>query len=173
MGRQESHYFNVRDALRARQELATIHRDPGALEVVMSMQSEVVVQSEIRLGMESLDTLHEKSCLARILSKKKMFGEAVVLEEHVLEVYRNRYATRREIFEKMRNLALTLYDLDRFDDAAELQWEAMRGVKQLYREDHIETATAMFNLGATYLKFDRVRESLSLLSNLWQSEAKP
>lgn len=155
---------NISQIFRAQAELATIHRDLGNLEEALNLQSRVVDKFKAYLGEASLETLHEMSCLAIVLKRGGDFGQALHLEQRVLRVYRDEFGDRIEIWDKMRNLAITFYHLRRYDEAVSLEQEVLKGKSKLYGQDHVETASAMQNLATTYRHLGRYREALGLYS---------
>lgn len=137
------------ERLRATAELATIHRDLGNLKEALQLQEDVVDKTELHFGPASLETLHELSCQARIHAKREEFQQARDLDERVLWIYKREYPTRVEIWDRMRNLAITYYDLNMYKDAAVLEVEILEAKQRLYGPDHLETASALENLALT------------------------
>lgn len=150
--------------LRAREELATIHRDSGNLDSAISIQQEVISNSTEQLGDRALQTLHAKSCLARILSKAGDYTRALALENEVLDTYNSEQNLRErpEILDKMRNLAITYYNLGEYDEAIELERTVLAEKKAHYGEHHLEAASAMQNLATTYLQRNMYSKALLL-----------
>lgn len=154
--------------LRAQEELTTIYRDMGSYTMAIELQSEVVDKSKTLLGSESVDTLHEMACLARTLAKTRQYEQALLLESTILDVYMCRYPDRVEIFNKMRNVAITYYDLRRYDEAISLETAVLQGKKRLYGPAHLEVASAMQNLATTYKKQGRLHDALALYARALQ-----
>lgn len=135
--------------LRAEGEMATIHRDLRDLDEALRLQVDVVHNTGSHFGSEALETLHELSCQARIHAKREEFHQALEIDERVLQIYKRKYPGRVEIWDKMRNLAITYYDLDMYKDAAMLEVEILEGKERLYGTEHLETASALENLALT------------------------
>ncbi|KAI1877910.1 uncharacterized protein JN550_000092 [Neoarthrinium moseri] len=155
----------LEDVLLAEEELATIYRDLKRYDIACAIQIGVVQRSDSHFGANHLRSLHGQACLATILSRTRRYVEAADIESRILEVYETMYPDRPEIFTKKRNLAVSYYNLDRFDDAVELECDVLNGIRDLYGDDHLETAAAMHNLGATYFELGHMREAKSHLSN--------
>ncbi|KAI1326134.1 hypothetical protein F5Y16DRAFT_422059 [Xylariaceae sp. FL0255] len=153
------------ELLRARGELATIFRDKRDYHEARKIQAEVFAEMKVLMGEESLETLHEMSCLATIC--KKFDGQlacAEKLESFVVDIYTRLYPTRPELLDKKRNLAITLYNQRRFDEAIEIERNVLRGKETLYGKEHIQVATAMQHLAKSCEESDRVTESIRLYS---------
>lgn len=150
----------VKTSLRTTAELATIQRDMGNVEEAIAIQSDVVARTSNYFGKDALETLHELACLARIRVKTGDLVEAHSIEERVLEVYRERYPERPEILDRMRNLAITCWDLRRWQDALRLEKQVLQGTEKLYGTDHLQTASALQNLGTTYKFLGQYEDAL-------------
>lgn len=137
------------ERLRGRAELATIHRDLGHLKEALQLQKAVVEETELHFGPASVEALHELSCQARIHAKREEFQQAREIDERVLRIYKREYPHRVEIWNKMRNLAITYYDLGMYKDADTLEVEILEEKQKLYGLDHLETASALENLAMT------------------------
>ncbi|KAK9423008.1 hypothetical protein SUNI508_04675 [Seiridium unicorne] len=152
------------DVLHAQEELSTTYRDLKRYDIAYDIQAEVVRRSETHFGINHLRSLHAQACLATTLSRSRRYAEAAAIEKRILDIYEAIYPHRPEIFTKKRNLAMSYYNLDRYHDAAELECDVLHGVRDLYGGDHLETAAAMHNLGATYFELGHMREARSNLS---------
>lgn len=159
----QTELWYVKTSLRTTAGLATIHRDMGHIDEAVSIQSDVVTRTSDYFGKDSLETLHELACLARILFQKGNrpgLLEAKSIEERVLEVYRERYSDRPEILDRMRNLAITCWRLDQLQDALILEKQVLEGKERLYGTDHLQTASALQNLGTTYKELGQYEDAL-------------
>lgn len=152
--------WHVRTSLRTTEELATIQRDMGNVEAALAIQSDAITRSSNCLGENSLETLHGLACLARILVKKGDLLKAKSIEERVLEVYRAQYPDRPEILDKMRNLAVTCWDLRQLPEALHLEKQVLEGKEKLYGKDHLQTAAALQNLGTTYKELRQYQDAI-------------
>ncbi|KAM0812306.1 hypothetical protein AB5N19_12296 [Seiridium cardinale] len=160
------------DVLQAQEELSTTYRDLKRYDIAYDIQAEVVGRSETHFGINHLRSLHAQACLATTLSRSRRYAEAAAIEKRILDIYETMYPHRPEIFTKKRNLAMSYYNLDRYDDAAELECDVLNGVRDLYGDDHLETAAAMHNLGATYFELGHMREARSNLSKALEIRRK-
>ncbi|KAJ3580460.1 hypothetical protein NPX13_g110 [Xylaria arbuscula] len=156
------------DLCRAQAELATIYRDMENLTKAREIQSKVVQQVEYAMGAESLDTLHEMSCLAVILKRDNQLQEAWELEARVIDIYMKKYHSRPEIWDKKRNLAITLYEMGRYWEAITLELEVLHGKEELYGSAHIETAAAMHNLATSYKETSQYDKALEWYSRAFE-----
>ncbi|KAI0473907.1 hypothetical protein GGR56DRAFT_556080 [Xylariaceae sp. FL0804] len=156
--------WKILQVLEAAAELATIFRDLGDLDKALELQAEIVVEMQRLTGDKSLKTLHEMSCLARIHSKRCEFEKALEIEKAVLGAYRRMHSKRPEILDKMRNLAVTRYEMGDFGAAIELEEEVLKGAEGLYGPDNLVTASAMQNLATSYRRVARPGEALALYS---------
>ncbi|KAI1366690.1 hypothetical protein F5Y08DRAFT_124371 [Xylaria arbuscula] len=156
------------DLCRAQAELATIYRDMKNLTKAREIQSKVVEQVEYALGAESLDSLHEMSCLAVILKRNNQLQEAWELEARVIDIYTKKYHDRPEIWDKRRNLAITLYEMGRYWEAITLELDVLHGKEELYGGAHIETAAAMHNLATSYKETSQYDKALEWYSRAFE-----
>lgn len=160
------------ERLRAMAELATIHRDLGNLKEALQRQAAVVEKTELHFGPASLEALHELSCQARIHAKRGEFQQAREIEERVLRIYEREYPTRVEIWTRRRNLAITYYDLDMYEDAATLEVQILEAKERLYGLDHLETASALENLALTRGKCGQHEQACQLFRRALQVRTK-
>lgn len=150
---------SVGQALRAEGELATIYRDLGRLKEALTLQSNVVERIRRHLGENSLETLHEMSCLGVLQKKTGNHQGALQTEEQVLHMYQEYFPTRLELWDAMRSLAITNYYMDHNDKAIELELQVLAAKMRLYGHDHLETASAMQNLAKSYQEIGRYQEA--------------
>lgn len=156
----QTEHWHVKTSLRTTAGLATIHRDMGHVDEAVAIQSDVVTRTSDYFGKDSLETLHELACLARILVQKGDLLKAKSIEERVLEVYQKRYPDRPEILDRMRNLAITYWDLGQMQDALHLEKQVLEGKEKLYGTNHLQTASALQNIGTTYKELGRYEDAL-------------
>lgn len=156
----QTELWYVKTSLRTTAGLATIHRDMGHFNEAVAIQSDVVTRTSAYFGKDSLETLYELACLARILVQKKDLLGAKSIEERILKVYQERYSDRTEILDRMRNLATTCWYLGQFQDALILEKQVLEGKEKLYGTDHLQTASALQNLGTTYKELGQYEDAL-------------
>lgn len=144
-----------KEVVRARGELATILRDRGRFDEAIKLQSEIVEQSKQTFGEFTSDTLHEMSCLSTIYSVAGLKKKSVELDREILEKYNKTYPEfptarqKSERLRKMRLLAVSLFELGRYEEAKSLEKSVLNGMRKLRGESHKETAEALCDLAAS------------------------
>jgi tetratricopeptide (TPR) repeat protein len=185
-------YFRVRgdhdtaeklgsETLRIRQEfladndeatLAAIHGlsrtlfEKGDVQQAESLQVPAVETCKQALGEEHAITLRSEGHLAAIRGTQHRYDEALLLQEHVLEVTQRAFPDSPETWTAMRDLAITYCYLDRQSEAARLQQEVLASRQHYLGENHPETLTIMSDLATTYTEQDRFEEAEWLLTKI-------
>ncbi|KAI5788600.1 hypothetical protein FPQ18DRAFT_262130 [Pyronema domesticum] len=116
----------------------------GRLEEVQELEEKVLEVMRRTLGEEHPDTLFSMQCFA--ITYKLLGGrleEVQELEEKILEVRRRTLGRdHRDTADAMYNLALTLYNVERTEEAISLMEEAACSYVRIYGSDHSETKDA-------------------------------
>lgn len=140
---------DVAELLRAQGELATIYRDLQDYDRAIELQSKVVEEAkEVYRNLPS-GLLHEMSCLATIYWKKGDAERSLAMDEEALRLCERAYPGGPERYKKMQQVACSLYNLGRYEDARDKELEALTGLQGLHGDNHLETAEAKYNLSKT------------------------
>ncbi|KAI9683456.1 MAG: hypothetical protein M1822_005996 [Bathelium mastoideum] len=140
--------------LEARKELVAIYRDGRQWNKAMTLSIKVEEDAYNIFGREALETLRVMSCIATVRCQIDL-EEGLLIEKYVVETYRKKYPGKEEFANKLRNLAITYYELGRFEDAEKLEIEVLELKACLFGPDHYETASAKHNLAATLTKLQK------------------
>lgn len=87
------------------------------------------------------------------LSKEKTLNIEDLAKKHSPET----------LWKAFNNQIVILHNMERYSEAAQLAEEALKVVKEIYGAEHIQTATAMNNLGSLYKGQGKFEEGESLL----------
>ena len=65
----------------------------------------------------------------------------------------------------MNNLAATYHDMDRFDEAEELEMRVLKAHEKILGAEHRDTLSSMANLARTWRKQNHLGKAISLMSD--------
>ncbi|KAI0967485.1 hypothetical protein F4678DRAFT_243760 [Xylaria arbuscula] len=156
----------------ARGELAAIHRDRGYVTRAIQLQADVVDEMAATCGARSTEVLQEMNCLSVLYAKAEMQEKALALQEQVVKVFREHWPDAEEVWNTIRNLAISYFRAGRYKDAIGLEMQILDKKTADFGPEHLEAASAQDNLARSLLRGGRADEAHPLFSEALKTQTK-